>query len=199
MPLPTASRFLAIDFETADYGRDSACAIGLVRVEQGEVTARVAHLIRPPRREFVFTYIHGITWADVQSAPTFRELWPAIQPLFQGVDFLAAHNSSFDKGVLHACCRSAGVEAPAVPFQCTVRLARQVWGIHPTRLSDVCRHLSIPLNHHEVSSDVEACAAIVMRALERDGGRSGTLSGKQQEGGTSGRLMRMRKKRGGGG
>ncbi len=165
MRLAPSSSFLAIDFETADYGRDSACAIGLVRVDRGEITARAAHLIRPPRREFVFTYLHGISWDDVRSAPTFGELWPSLQPLFRGVDVLVAHNASFDEGVLRACCAAAGIKPPGIPFQCTVRLARQVWRIYPTRLSDVCRHLGIPLNHHEVSSDVEACAAIALRAL----------------------------------
>ena len=28
---------MALDFETADRGRDSACAIGLVRVEYGQI------------------------------------------------------------------------------------------------------------------------------------------------------------------
>jgi DNA polymerase-3 subunit epsilon len=168
-PLRTGN-FLAIDFETADYGRDSACAIGMVRVEQGEVAARETHLIRPPRKSFLFTYIHGITWEDVRTAPTFGDLWPAIRPMFDGIDFLVAHNASFDKGVLRACCAAAGVLQPDIPFQCTVRLARRVWNIYPTKLPDVCRRLSIPLNHHEVSSDVEACAEIMRRVLREHAG-----------------------------
>jgi len=174
--LPTT--FLAIDFETADYGRDSACAVGLVRVEHGAVTARATHLIRPPRRYFRFTYIHGITWEDVRSQPTFGELWPAIRPMFNGADVLVAHNASFDKGVLHACCAAAGVEPPGIPFQCTVRLARRVWSIYPTGLAEVCRRLSIPLQHHEVSSDVEACATIMMRALEMEAGKPMNTAGR---------------------
>ena len=34
------SVFVAIDFETADNGRDSACAVGLVRVENGVITKK---------------------------------------------------------------------------------------------------------------------------------------------------------------
>ena len=34
------SVFVAIDFETADAKRDSACAVGLVRVESGRVVYR---------------------------------------------------------------------------------------------------------------------------------------------------------------
>jgi len=32
--------YVALDFETADQGRDSACAIGLVRVERGAIVAK---------------------------------------------------------------------------------------------------------------------------------------------------------------
>ena len=43
-----ASTFVAIDFETADYGRDSACALALVRVEAGVIVQRAFHYVRPP-------------------------------------------------------------------------------------------------------------------------------------------------------
>ncbi len=41
--------FVAIDYETADYGRDSACALALVRVEAGVIVQRAFHYIRPPQ------------------------------------------------------------------------------------------------------------------------------------------------------
>jgi DNA polymerase III epsilon subunit-like protein len=68
--------FVALDFETADYSPDSACALGLVRVENHRVVQRAYSLIKPPRRRFVFTYLHGITWEDVAHQPSFAELWP---------------------------------------------------------------------------------------------------------------------------
>ncbi|MBI2930193.1 MAG: 3'-5' exonuclease [Planctomycetes bacterium] len=156
--------FVAIDFETADYGPDSACAVALVRVEGDRIVQRESHPIRPPRPSFVFTYIHGITWKDVAHQPAFGELWPKIKPLLTGTDLLAAHNARFDQSVLQACCAAARVEPPAAPFLCTVRLARQTWGLRPTRLPDVCRHLGLPLQHHNALSDAEACARIVLAA-----------------------------------
>ena len=159
--------FAAIDFETADYGRDSACAVALVRVERNRIVDRVSSLIRPPRREFVFTYIHGITWEMVRDAPAFDQLWPELDRWMRGVRFLAAHNASFDRGVLEACCRSSGLTPPGIPFECTVRMARAVFGIYPTRLDCVCRALGIPLVHHRAESDAEACARIVLAARQR--------------------------------
>jgi len=158
--------FAAIDFETADYGADSACAVAIVRVRDGRVVARDCRLIRPPRREFVFTYIHGISWSDVRDQPSFGELWPGLAPLLEGTDFLAAHNAPFDRNVLRTCCAEAGLSPPPLEFTCTVRLARRAWGIYPTKLPDVCRHLGIPLRHHDAASDAEACARIVIAAGE---------------------------------
>ena len=84
--------------------------------------------------------------------------------MFEGADFLAAHNASFDRGVLRACCARYGLDMPSQPFRCTVQIARRAWNIRPTKLSDVCRELVIPLNHHEALSDARACAQIVLAA-----------------------------------
>ena len=158
--------FAAIDFETADDGRDSACAVAVVRVEGQTIVDRAHYYIRPPRRHFVFSYLHGISWSDVVNAPTFRQLWPTLQERLAGIEFLAAHNASFDRSVLHTCCEQARLSAPAHSFQCTVRLARMIWNIYPTTLPNVCRHLRIPLRHHDAGSDAEACARIIIAALE---------------------------------
>ena len=77
-PPVLSSRFAAIDFETADYGRDSACSLAVVLVDGTEIVEQHYYLIRPPRPRFEFTYIHGITWRHVAAKPTFRELWPEI-------------------------------------------------------------------------------------------------------------------------
>ena len=160
--------FVAIDFETASHERDSACAVALVKVENCRITHRVFYLIRPPRRDFVFTYIHGITWRDVADKPTFGQLWPSLDKLCREAGMLVAHNASFDRSVLNACCMTYGLMQPQTPFLCTVRLARQVWNLHPTKLPDVCRHLGIALNHHNAASDAEACAQIVIAAGEKN-------------------------------
>jgi DNA polymerase-3 subunit epsilon len=165
--LPNQERtdnFLAIDFETADQEHDSACSIGLVRVENNCIIKQVHYLIRPPRESFIFTPIHGIRWEDVCNEPSFSEVWEVIKPIFKKVDFIAAHNAIFDSSVLHACCRSSGFDPPRIPFECTMQLARRIWNIYPTKLPDVCKKLGIPLNHHDAASDAHACAQIIITA-----------------------------------
>lgn len=159
--------FAAIDFETADRGYDSACAVAIVRVENGCIVDQIYQLIRPPRKEFVFTYLHGITWEMVRHAPSFGEVWPALSRHLRDIEFVAAHNAVFDRSVLQACCRQAELPVPKVPFQCTVKLAREVLGIYPTSLDRVCRELRIPLRHHHAPSDAEACARIVLAARRK--------------------------------
>ena len=170
MPGPDVS-FVAIDFETADAGRDSACAVALVRVEQGRIVEKFAHLVRPPRPSFsgFNIAVHGIRWKDVEHQPTFGELWPDVRGILDGVDVLYAHNMSFDKSVLRAVCGVYGVAMPEMEYRCTVSLARAVWGIRPTKLPNVCDYLGLKLKHHDALSDAEACAGIVLRAVGEEG------------------------------
>ena len=159
--------FAAIDFETADYGRDSACSIGVAIVRDGSLVQSVHRLIRPPRQEFLFTWLHGLAWEQVADAPPFGSVWREIEPLLEGVDFLAAHNAGFDRSVLAACSKGCDLPLSGRRFVCSMRVARKVWGIHPTRLSDVCARLDIPLNHHHALSDAEACARILLAATAK--------------------------------
>ena len=161
-------RIVAIDFETANYDRDSACAVGLSVIEQGRISDSVSFLIRPPSSWFAFTHIHGLTWDDVKDKPSFEELWPTLEDYLASADYLAAHNAAFDRSVLRACCESNGLTVPRQPFIYTVDLARSKWGIYPTKLPHVCAKLGIRLRHHDAASDASACAKIVLTA-QREG------------------------------
>lgn len=168
--LPGKASFVAIDFETADPGPDSACAVGLVKVVDNGIVDQAKYLIRPPRRPpynwFPFTRIHRITWDMVAAAPSFAELWPELAGFLDDTDCLVAHNARFDRAVLLACCAAAGLPLPAQRFACTVELARAAWQLRPTRLPDCCRYLGIRLDHHDPLSDAVACARIAVAAVE---------------------------------
>lgn len=156
--------FVAIDFETADYQPDSACAVGLVRVENLEIVRRESALIRPPRPRILFTRIHGITWEMVCECPNFADVWAALSPMLDGADALVAHNAGFDRSVLTSCCALARVKPPRLPFHCTVQMARRTWGNRRNDLKSVCTRLGIALRHHDALSDAEACAQIAIAA-----------------------------------
>jgi DNA polymerase-3 subunit epsilon len=116
--------FVALELALADYRPDSACAIAVVRVDRGVVTARQQRLIRPPRQAFVLSHLHGIMWDDVASAPPFRVVWRSLAPLLDGAAYAVARNAEATQGALRACCAAAGLAIPTLPFVCAGRLAR---------------------------------------------------------------------------
>jgi DNA polymerase III subunit epsilon len=160
-------KFAAIDFETANRKFNSACAVGIVRVENGQTIDTMYTLIRPPSSNFEFTYIHGITWQDVCRSPSFQDIWTQIKQTIAGVDFLVAHHARFDRRVLLSLCRDNNTDVEyieSMPFVCTVKIARKVLGISPANLSNVCKSLRLELNHHHALSDAVACSQIILKS-----------------------------------
>jgi DNA polymerase-3 subunit epsilon len=160
-----SSTFAAIDFETADTRPESACALGVVRVEEGEPVDHFATLLRCPPSSFRFAKLHGIRREDTRGAPEFRRVWPHVSALFAGARFIAAHYAPFDRTVLHVLCLRAGILVPSIPFVCTRDLATRVFSVPSGRLDRVCETLQIPLDHHNPLSDAAAAAEIVLRAI----------------------------------
>jgi DNA polymerase III subunit epsilon len=158
-------KIVALDFETADYGADSACALGIVSIENGQITKSEARLIKPPRERFVFTYIHGITWDHVRGEADFGDVWEDFRHHWSDADYLVAHNAPFDRKVLYTCCLKAGMAKPETPFICTVRIARTHFKFKPANLAYVSDQLGIVLKHHDAGSDALACATIAAKAM----------------------------------
>jgi DNA polymerase-3 subunit epsilon len=165
IPLPLGATFAAIDFETANRSRDSACAVSVVSVVDGVVDSVFTSLICPPSPIFEFTAIHAISYADVKNSPSFEEIYQALRPILGGAPFIAAHNAAFDSSVLAASCELIGEHFTTPPWLCTVRLARRTWRLPRCGLDRVSEHLGISLNHHNAESDARACAGIVVAAL----------------------------------
>jgi len=134
----STATFVAIDFEAATKAPDSACAVALVRVEDDRLVDQVVRLIRPSSPRFVFTYLHGISWKHVADQPEFGAVWGDLAPLLEGADFLVAHNAPFDRNVMGACCRAAGMNPPKQPWECTVQWARRTWNLRRASLPTVC-------------------------------------------------------------
>jgi DNA polymerase III epsilon subunit-like protein len=111
IPNPLGATFAAIDFETANRYRDSACAVSVVSVIEGVVDSVFTSLIRPPTPVFEFTAIHGISYADVKNSPSFEDIFPALRQLLGSVPFIAAHNAN--SLLLHpGFARSGSLVAP---------------------------------------------------------------------------------------
>jgi DNA polymerase-3 subunit epsilon len=156
------NRFIALDFETANNSKNSACALSIVTVENLIITEQYYSLIKPPKNYFIYTETHGITWDDVKSSPTFNDIWPDIQKYFKEIDFIAAHNSSFDRLVMEACCKHYGLISPRAKYKCTLQLSRKKLKLESHALDKVCLYYGIELEHHNALSDTLACAKIMI-------------------------------------
>lgn len=163
--------FAAIDFETANRDRRSACAVGIAVVSGGKVIETYSSLIRPPNPDFLdsFVRMHGITPQQVHNAPTFREIWPEIQSRC-GTGLVAAHNAVFDVGVLTSCAEDCGLGRLSGQYLCTLRLARALLpGLPNHKLTTLTNVLGIPIKHHDAVSDAAACAELALRLMELAG------------------------------
>ena len=158
---------VGMDFETADMGKDSACAIGMVKIKNGTITDTFYSPIKPPRRRVLFTHIHGFTWEMLKDKPTFAELWGDIHNFLENVDGIIAHNASFDRGVFYGTSQMYGIDAPLFPFYCTLKMARQNLQLKNNKLSDVCSSLGIELDHHNAMSDAHATSKIFLHCAKQ--------------------------------
>jgi len=163
--------WVAIDFETANSDRASACALGLVSVQDGQVAKRQSWLIRPldPYFDPYNVMIHGITEDDVADSPTFAELWDEIYSEIEGRS-LVAHNASFDMSVLRHTLDGSDLPYPALDYYCTRVISQALWKTLPSYgLECVSDHLGIAFQHHIAVEDAMACAAIALHGISKVG------------------------------
>jgi len=161
-------RLVAIDFETANYGKLSACAVGLAIFDNGELIESPYWLIKPPKGHGWFKPertqdIHGISWFDVKDQLEFGIIAPEIIRHLEAADIVVAHKASFDLGVLRALLEHCQLPAPAFQHRCTLELSRQTWPDLPNhQLSTLATHLGIELNHHHAQSDAIAAGRLML-------------------------------------
>ncbi len=158
--------FTAIDFETATGKRSSACAVGIVTVEDGVISDTFYSLIQPPGNAYfgMNIAVHGIHPQDTVAAPTFEALYPEIRLRLQD-STLVAHNEVFDRSVLKRTMEHHALDYTelglAERWECTMRIYKAK-GFVPYKLNACCDRLSIPLKHHEALSDAIGCARLYL-------------------------------------
>ena len=169
MPL----EFTAIDFETANNSRSSACAVGLVKIRDGQIVETFETLFRPPEPHNWFSEqnirVHGITPEKVASAPTWSDVLDQMLEFIKG-DVLIAHNASFDMGVLAWSAAEINRSLPEIQYSCSLAIARKTYNLESYRLNAVAYAVGHEeFNHHDALADSDACARIIIHAAKRHG------------------------------
>lgn len=159
--------FTAIDFELATAAYTSVCAVGIVKVENGQVVDQFHSLVRPPGNQYMWqtTRVHGIKPKDTVAAPTFLELFPTIAQYLKG-SHMVAHNEKFDREVLMKTMKLYQLDYNTLQlsptWECTSQIYRQK-GFKRTKLSICCRIMDIELHHHDPLSDAMASAQLYLK------------------------------------
>jgi len=170
-----SENFIAIDYETANSSYLSACALGVSVVIEGNVTETFATFVKPPEEFADFNpfnvMIHGIKPADVKTAPTFDDIWERIEGLTSKYQLpIACHYSGFDIRVTQALLKYYEKEFSDIRFYDTFTIARKLWPqLINHKLDTLAETFGIELNHHEASSDAEACARIALKQMKELG------------------------------
>ena len=164
------SKFLAIDFETANDHKLSACSVGIVLFDKKNINGKFESLIRPP------TYydhlwrsnynIHGISKNSYMKARTFPQVWKSLQNKYSITNStIVCHNAGFDMNILLELFSHYKISAPKFYYLDTINIAKLTWDSPNYRLPTLASRLKIPLNHHDALSDSLACAKIAMKSL----------------------------------
>ena len=161
--------FIVFDFETANYKRYSACAIGIAKVENLEIISSSYYLIKPADYgEFLpqFTKLHGIDMDMIEYEPFFDKVWDKIEDDFL-FNHIIAYNLPFDRDVLTKTLNYYGNPVIGLKGSCALQLARNnIKGLTDYKLSTVCNHLEVELDHHNPESDARAAAMVVIHIVK---------------------------------
>lgn len=170
--------FTAIDFETANAKRESACAVGLAKVREGRVVARFSQLVAPPPGFNYFHWrnvnVHGIEESDVADSPRWDVVHEDVAN-FVGDDTLVAHNAPFDKSVLRASNRVYSLAEPTNDWVDTLALARRLLTLGSYRLPMVMDALGLTragFKHHDASDDAFQAAKVLIALAGKTGART---------------------------
>ena len=151
--------FTAIDLETTDSNVATAeiVEIAAVRVRDGVICDQVSSLVRP-RGAIALgaTRVHGITDADVATAPHLEESWPRIAE-FCGTDILVAHNGyQFDFPLLRRLTNAEHCTYDTLP------LARELIS-GSAKLSDLAARFGIDAGaSHRALDDARTLARVFL-------------------------------------
>lgn len=117
-----------VDTETtgASAPFDRIIEIGILRIEKGEVVKEFSSLLNPGGLISPFIEnLTGISNAELENAPTFYEILPDIEPLFEGSVFVA-HNARFDYAFIKNEYKRCNKSFQAKQL-CTVKLSRALF------------------------------------------------------------------------
>ena len=167
--------YIAIDFETANTFKNSACSVGLVRFIDGKETDSCYSLIHPAKMYFIPEWteeIHGISYDDVRDKPYFPEVWDnQVMPFINktpGIPLVAHNGHTFDMPVIKDCCNYFGMDLPSLSYIDSLLIARKTWPeLESHRLTDLGKFFGIEYKAHDALEDSRTCGQLIKLAADK--------------------------------
>lgn len=157
--------FVAIDFETGNPQRVSACAIGYAKVFDGKIIDTNGYLIKPIGGHAQFqSKIHGIKDEHTFDKPEFGELFSKIKDIFH---YPLVGHSLFDKQVLNALSNHFDLGLNFDYIDSSAVAKDKLPDLKNHKLETLVKHFGLPaFKYHDATEDAIACASIFLKLHE---------------------------------
>ena len=172
------SSFVAIDFETANNHRASACEIGVSVWNDGQLSSSQAVFISPPEgldffEPYLTEKVHGITADMVAGSPQLDVFLDRLVTQVAGKP-LVAHSAVFDISVIRSFCDYVDMPYPEIDYFCTRELAIRSFADNPDIVSFKLQNLISQLNiewsqKHRAEDDAVMAGTLAQFLLEKHG------------------------------
>jgi DNA polymerase-3 subunit epsilon len=179
---PWSLPFVVIDVETTGLDTDPEARVvelaAVLFVNGAPTDRRVSTRINPGRPiPPEATAIHGISDADVADAPTFTEVWPRVEALYDS-DFTAtiAYSATFDREFARREVTRAALPRPPLglrrpwidPLVFVRHFDRYARGTGRHKLTATCERRGITLVKAHAAEDDAIAAGLLWLALEEE-------------------------------
>ncbi len=163
--------YYVLDVETANRHPYSICQIGIVEVNDFEITKTWLFMVNPDGPyEYHNVKVHGITEEDTQDAPTFAALYDELYEILSG--HYCIQHTTFDQLAIDRSALRIGKKRIPMIWVDSAKIAQSTWdelkdcGFGLQALAD---HFGIVYKAHNALEDAKTTAKVVIQALKDSG------------------------------
>lgn len=160
--------FVAIDFETANQYRASACSVGLVKFIDGKVVDTFYSLINPESEfDYYNMQLHGITPEMVVDSPNYLQISSIIKEFKMELP-LVAHYAPFDMGVIKDSNERYNIIDFNANYFDSYYLSRRFITSISYKLNHLAELLEFEFDHHNALEDAKACGELILHIAKKN-------------------------------
>lgn len=165
------TKFVAIDFETANADLASVCQVGIALFENGKFVESWGTLVNPNDYfDEVNISIHGIDEHMVRDAPAFHIIYETLTQKLAGN--VAVCHTHFDRTVMSQALHKhslPSIDCLWLDSAMVVRRTWEKWAKKGYGLPNVCQELGIEYKAHDAVEDARAAGEVLIRAMADTG------------------------------